>query len=307
MDLHVAKVLLKNLLRRVEIQDDGSGTLTGRLTVDELAALRIATEVFDGTATAAGQTTTEVPIPSETRTTSGLIEEVNRDSAVGVSEEVPRTSSPQVRLNFGALEPREVSQDARICLDFGTAMSKATLVVDGSSTEPEQIRVLPLGMPGNQEEISETMLISSVYIDNVGTLRFGKATVDYSMHEGADGSSGRLDNVKRRLSEEGWDERVDERFNRTDLPVSYGEMVLAYLSCLTWATNRCLDELGYPHYMLRRFAVPCFSGEMRRETLHRLRDLVGEAQVLADTSGLALQEGVFLRDKESYAISNLAS
>ena len=296
MNLHVAKILLKNLLGRVEVQDDGSGTLTGRLTVDELAALRMATEVVDGTPAVAGPATMEGPIPAETRTTSELVGEVNRNPTDGGSEEAPLTSFSQVKLDFSALGPQEVSQDARICLDFGTAMSKATLVVDGSSTELEQIRVLSLGIPGDQEEISETMLISSVYIDNAGTLRFGKAAVDYSMHEGSDGSRGRLDNIKRRLSEEGWDERVDERFNPTDLPVSYSEMVLAYLSFLTWTIDRCLDELGYPHYMPRRFAVPCFSGEKRREVLHRLRDLVGEAQILADTFGPALQEGVPLRD-----------
>ena len=296
MNLHVARVLLKNLLSRVEIQDDGSGTLAGRLTVDELAALRLAAEMVDGTPAAAVTAMTEGLVSAEPQTSSVLLGEVGPDSSDWASEEAQAAGSPQVELDFGALGPQERLEDARICLDFGTAMSKSTLVIDGSGTEPEQIRVLPLGIPGNQEEISETMLISSVYIDNDGTLRFGKSAVDHSMPEGADGSRGRLDNIKRRLSEEGWDERVDERFNPTDLSVSYGDMVLAYLSFLTWTINRCLDDFGYPHNMPRRFAVPCFAGEKRREVLNRLRDLVGEAQILADTFGSALQDGVPLRE-----------
>ena len=276
MDLLVAKILLNNLLSRVEIQDNGSGTLTGRLTVDELAALRMAAELVGGTPIAVVPRTTVGPTSAESQPTSALAEEVDRNDADGVSEEIPATEALHVKLDFGALGSQEMSQDARVCLDFGTAMSKATLVVDGSGTEPEHIRVLPLGIPGNQEEISETMLISSVYIDNKGTLRFGKAAVDHSMPEGADGSRGRLDNIKRRLSEEGWDEQVNERFNPTDLSVSYGDMVLAYLSFLTWTINRCLVDLGYPHNMPRRFAVPCFPGEKRREVVHSVRPKTGD-------------------------------
>ena len=296
MDLYVAKVLLKNLLSRVEIQDDGNGMLAGKLTVDELAALRLATEMVDGPPRAVAPTTMEKPSPTENHSFSAPVREGDQTPADGISERMQSATATRVELDYSSLGLRAASQDARICLDFGTAMSKATLVVDGSGMEPEQIRVLPLGIPGNQEEISETMLISSVYIDNGGTLRFGKAAVDHSMPEGADGSRGRLDNIKRRLSEEGWDERVDGLFNPTELSVSYGEMVLAYLSFLTWTTNRCLADFGYPHNMPRRFAVPCFSGEKRREVLHRLRDLVGEAQILADTFGLALQDGVPLHD-----------
>ena len=296
MDPNVAAVLLKNLLNRIEIQDDGSGTLTGRLTIDELAALRTATELTHGTATAAASAIGEQPMPAETQSSSVPVREVDRNHAGGVSEEISSMTGVQVKLNFDALGQREVPIDGRICLDFGTAMSKATLVVDGSDTEREEIRVLPLGIPGNQEEVSDTMLISSVYIDNEGTLHFGKSAVDHSMPEGTDGSRGRLDNIERQLSEDGWDEWVDERFNPTGLSVSYGDMVLAYLSFLTWTTNRCLDDLGYPHNMPRRFAVPCFMGEKRREVLHRLKDLVGEAQILADTFGSELHDGVPLRD-----------
>ena len=42
MEFIEAKILLKNLLNRVEIQEDGSKQLTGVLTDDELEALKLA-------------------------------------------------------------------------------------------------------------------------------------------------------------------------------------------------------------------------------------------------------------------------
>ena len=136
----------------------------------------------------------------------------------------------------------EPPRNVRLCLDFGTAMSKATLVQDDADNESEEIHVLHLGVPGDQEEISEVMLISSVYIDNDGKLWFGKAAVDRSMVEGGDGSRQRLDNIKRRLSEEGWDEEVGPRFNPTSVPITNGDMVLAYLMFMTWTVNSCLED-----------------------------------------------------------------
>ena len=295
MKLYDASVLLRNLVGRIEIQDDGSGTLAGKLTADELAALKVAGDLIDRSL---GDD--EDPVVKGSSGTQCTPTIVDAEGSSQICRGTPGEcgsleEASEVRLDLRALNLRVVRDDARICLDFGTAMSKATLVIDGDDRETEDIRVLPLGRPGNQEEISETMLISSVYIDNGGIVRFGKAAIDYSMPEGADGSRGRLDNIKRRLSEEGWEEQVDKRFNPTSLPVSYGDMVLAYLAFLTWTVNRCLVDMGYPSNLPRRFAVPCFSGERRREVYHKLKELVGEAQILADTFGQELEDGVSLR------------
>ena len=129
-----------------------------------------------------------------------------------------------------------------------------------------------------------------------GTFGLGKAAIVRSMIEGENGSRGRLDNIKRRLSEEGWDEEVGERFNPTGVTVTHGDMVLAYLMFMTWTVNCCLEEMRYPRNLSRRFAMPCLSGEKGRETVHRLRTLVGEAQVLADTFRMTLKDGIPLRD-----------
>ena len=296
MELIATRILLRNLASRIEVQKDGSGQLVGKLTADELAALRTAIDLVDGQLTAKAQGVGESFGSARTQSRDAPLDDGELITSGDTEDSASPAPVPHRELDFGSLHSQQDPQNGRLCLDFGTAMSKATLVIDDDGTNSEEILVLRLGRPGNQEEVSETMLISSVYIDNEGRLWFGKAAVERSMHEGGDGSRGRLDNIKRRLSEEGWSEQVGELFNPTGVTVSYGDMILSYLTFLTWSANSCLSEMGYPRNLPRRFALPCLSGEKRRESVHRLRNLVGEAQILADTFGTVLQEGVSLRD-----------
>lgn len=302
MELIEAKILLKNLLNRIDTQEDGSRQLTGVLTDDELGALQLAVEMLSASPSA-------VPVPGATQPEPSkvsqpmppipdFVPDTSGDVGVSVPAEPTQDASRQrhVELDLSSLTSPEPPKAVRLCLDFGTAMSKATLVQDDEDSHSEEIHVLELGIAGDQEEISPVMLISSVYIDNDGKLWFGKAAVDRSMIEGGDGSRQRLDNIKRRLSEEGWDEQVGPRFNPSDTAITHGDMVLAYLMFMTWAVNSCLERLGYPWNLPRRFAMPCLSGEKGRETVHRLKRLVGEAQVLADTFYSTLKDGIPLED-----------
>ena len=271
MNINTAIVLLENLLDRVEIQEDGSKQITGVLTDAELKALRFAL------AKMIPDQPVSVDFPTDnTQPEVALVSPTNGE----------------IELDISSLSLPKPSNDARLCLDFGTAMSKATLVQDNDDNESEEIHVLPLGVPGDQEEISEVMLISSVFIDNEGNLWFGNAAVEHSKDEGGNGTRQRLDNIKRRLSEGGWDEIVTKPFNPTDVEVIYGDMVLAYLMFMTWTVNSCLDELDYPLNLPRRYAMPCLTGERKREAVHRLKQLIGEAQVLADTFNIKLKDSI---------------
>lgn len=298
MELIEAKILLKNLLNRVDTQEDGTRQLTGVLTADELDALQIALELFDGSPSVEPQQQTikpsSLPIKPETSPALNFITEEDQpdNEEAKVVKLQAAMLEPRFALDLSSLSLPSPPTDVRLCLDFGTAMSKATLVQDNNDTESEEIHVLQLGLPGDQEEISKVMLVSSVYIDNEGRLWFGKVAVDRSMHECVDGTRQRLDNIKRRLSEDGWNEIVGQRFNPTDTAITHGDMVLAYLMFLTWAVNGCLVELDLPRNLPRRFAMPCLSGEKGRQTVDRLKKLVGEAQVLADTFYSTLKNGI---------------
>lgn len=300
-----AKILLKNLLNRVDEQEDGSRCIPGILTTDEIEALQIAIQLCDAVVPqipvdiAPESVSEPQPVPATIHPIPEFPDQVREKQGEADQDVIPVQAvdvKPRIDIDLSALSLPAPPKNVRLCLDFGTAMSKATLVQDNDDTDAEDIHVLHLGVPGDQEEISEVMLISSVYIDNAGKLWFGKAAVDISMQEGGDGSRRRLDNIKRRLSEEGWDEIVVKALNPTDIPITYGDMVLAYLMYMTWAVNSCLEEMHYPWNLPRRFAMPCLSGEKGRETVHRLRKTVGEAQVLADTFYKKLKDGIPLSD-----------
>jgi hypothetical protein len=304
MELIGAKILLRNLLQRVKVGEDGTRQLPGVLTDDEWESLQLAVGLLDGPSTVGKNTraappekqAVKKPISSIPNFKVPEFEEITVPPAEETKTKSEISSESFIELDLRALTSPEPPSNVRLCLDFGTAMSKATLVADHEGDDTETITVLPLGTPGDQPEISPHMLISSVYIDNSGLLWFGKTAVDRSMIEGADGSRMRLDNIKRRLSEDGWEESVNRRFNPTNIPITYGDMVLAYLMYLTWAANRCLEELHYPWNLHRRFAMPCLTGEKRHETVYRLKQAVGEAQVLADTFYQTLKNGIPLED-----------
>ena len=277
MEAFEASILLSNLIHRIEEADDGKGTLPGTITSDEIAALRLALTTMRGRSPAA---------PSAAETTPPLN---------ATLPSTPLEQHPEIELNLAALKADSSLQNVRFCLDFGTAMSKATLVRENDDGM-EDVEVLALGVPGEQELVSEHMLISSIFIDHSGLVWFGRKAVEKSLQEGADGTHQRLDSIKRRLSEDGWDETVSPLYNPTNEIVSYGEVILAYLTFLTWTANRCLEELGYSRLLSRRFAMPCFEVQRkRREFVGRLREAVGDAQVLADTFGGDLLQGLPLR------------
>lgn len=302
MELIEAKILLGNLVKRIKTQEDGIHQLPGVLTDGEIEALHLAIQLLGVPQPApdpggvknpvSGETAPQPPVPIPPIPAFNVEEPGETIPDQKTPEPMPKSFKPRVELDLSVLSLDPPPKNARLCLDFGTAMSKATLVQENEGTDSEEIHVLRLGVPGDQEEISEVMLISSVYIDGEGMLWFGKAAVDRSMIEGGDGSRQRLDNIKRRLSEEGWDEQVSDRLNPTDLRITYGDMVLAYLMFLTWAVNSCLEQLGYSWNLPRRFAMPCFTGAKERETVHRLKQAVGEAQILADSFYSTLKEGI---------------
>ena len=277
MEAFEASILLGNLINRIEEKaDDGKGILPGTVTADEIAALRFALTTLQGPSTAPA---------TEARKTPRHVELSSKQ----------RDEPPVIQLDLSALKADPLAPDVRFCLDFGTAMSKATLVRE-SEDGSEEVDVLALGVPGEQELVDEQMLISSIFIDQFGSIWFGRKAVDRSLQEGSDGTHQRLDSIKRRLSEDGWDETVIPLYNPTVEIVTYGEIILAYLTFLTWTANRCLEELGYTRLLSRRFAMPCFEGQQkRREFVDRLGKAVGDAQILADTFGEDLVQGLPLQ------------
>lgn len=282
MDRTETKILFKNLLRRIKPIDAEQFELTGVITDGELAALHFALGLVEGNDPDRVQPSTS-PVPPPPTT----------PNPVDPGEQIVEQEDFPIELDLSIFDLPKPSSKERLCLDFGTAMSKATLVMnDLDDDDIEEIHVLELGIPGDQHEVSNTMLISSLYIDNEGLLWFGNKAVERSAVEGRNGERRRIDNVKRYLSESAIQTAITPIFNPTPLLLTGGDVLLAYLMFMTWTVNQVASKHGVLRNIERRFAMPCFGKTQSREVERELRRLLGEAQVLADTFGLSVHTGL---------------
>lgn len=274
MEMTEAKIILANLRERIEIGSDGKFRLPGLITQKELDALD---HFISGDAKA--------PL---------LLARGPMHEPEAPAVEPFVAAEPAVTLDLSTLALPEADASYRVCLDFGTAMSKATFIHDVDE-EMEDIEVLKLGIPGDQEEIDENMLVSSVFIDTEGLFWFGQKAVEQSQST-AEGGHARMDNIKRALSEGNLAEALDGKFNPTRQRLTYEDIVLAYLTFFTWTINCALLNNEKTNEarrnFRRRFAMPCFPRANARIVESKLRILLGEAQVLSDTFGDELHSGL---------------
>lgn len=301
MEALEAKILLKNLLKRIRPRVDGGFLLSGEITEDEISALQHSLSLLESGSGINIPATEDKPLKSfgqppfkpVPRFVPAL--EAEGDGGSEIIDKAPAAildRSPLVEIDDSVLMLPNPPADRRLCIDFGTAMSKVALVRDESDTRGyEEIEVLQLGVPGDQEEVSLTMLVSSVFIDLQGLLWFGDMAVRRSkLEEGRK----RLDNVKHYLSVEGdgLSSTVSDIFNPTGIEITYEDMILAYLMFLTWTVNHCVKTSGEPRNLIRRYALPCFDPKKAREMAVCLGDMLGIAQVMADTFFKTLQDGI---------------
>lgn len=273
MEITEARIILANLRERIEQGSDGKYRLAGVVTNAELAAL----DIFSSTASSPALTRTE-EVPARQPEVSLPAESEETSTHAPIEEDVS--------LDLSTLQLPPIDQPYRVCLDFGTAMSKATFVYDNARDDLEEIQVLMLGVPGDQEQVDEFMLVSSVFIDSEGLLWFGQHAVEQAQAT-SEGASARMDNIKRALSEGNLGEPVGPSHNPTRYSLTYEDVVLAYLAFFTWTINYALlngvDEPKVARNFKRRFAMPCFPRAGAQLVRHKLKVLLGEAQVLADT------------------------
>ncbi|MCP5177686.1 MAG: hypothetical protein H6997_09075 [Moraxellaceae bacterium] len=291
MDFNTAKIILSNLRERIDTISDGRYRLEGVITQKELNALDFLLS----------DALHEQPSSILVSPTKPLQQSKEPAKAPEVLEPAEPVIEPEpvveVELDLSVLDLPECGSTYRVCLDFGTAMSKATFVNDNEDADLEQIHVLQLGIPGDQENIDYNMLISSLFIDNEGRIWFGYNAIEQSQAE-LEGGSQRLDNIKRWLSEGNLSASVEKNHNPTSLDISYEHIVLAYLAFFTWTVNEALavdvSELDVPRNFMRRFAMPCFPRANASEVERKLKRLLGEAQVLADTFKDEIHKGLLL-------------
>lgn len=291
MNLSEARLLIENLLDRIE-QDPVSGKFKlGTISSGEKMALQMLlgadlSEPTNLPPKTPPESLEKVVVPHTHQ--HSVKPELTPQISSAPSEKVA-VAVPVVSLNLKALDKVEAENpNVTVCLDFGTAMSKA-FAIEGYSKPVELALGQRAGGTGYPVE-------SSLFISEDALLYFGPQAVQLGNDAAALGRS-RFDSPKSRLS---MGQQVD--INRAPIkkeinpiestPVTEGELITLYLGYLTDLACTELEAHGHSRYCARRFARPCWSDDRNKWAEPLLRRMLAQAQILADTFHGQWQEGI---------------
>jgi len=232
------------------------------------------------------------------------VEAFSELAGVAMAVDVPRPmpAVAEANLNLAAFTRTPIpDQTLRLCLDFGTAMSKAW------ACKTSSVETLPLVL-GKQADGQAVLAVpSSIFITKGGAVFFGNAAErqhEAEIHTGRH----RFDNIKRLLSEVAPDLNISEipltdGIDPTGSGLTKGDLLVLYLAWLTDLALKALKETvhadapeiiaRYPDLRsaVRRYAIPCFqhsvddvpSAQRAKWAQGVLAKALLEAQIVADT------------------------
>lgn len=281
MDITSARLLIENLLDRIELDPATGKYKLGTISSKE----RVALEVLLGAEPSASvNAEPSKAMSSPAPTVAAQIGEAPADTPTepfaSSIEPVQPLAAPAIALNLSSLDRTQADDpNVTMCLDFGTAMSKA-FAIEGYSTPVE----LALGQRAGA---SGYPVDSSLFISDDGILYFGPQAVKLGTDAAAFGRA-RFDSPKSRLS---MGEQLDidkapikKEINPVEeTPVTEGELITLYLGYLTDLACSELEAQGHSRYCARRFARPCWSDDRNKWAEPLLRRMLAQAQILADT------------------------
>ena len=211
--------------------------------------------------------------------------------------DAPETPPLVVELSLDAVRP-DISPppDWVLCLDFGTAKSKAFAATDDEDPELEP---LPLGDDDEDVDGSKYEVSSCVWIDDEGRLFVGSEAVKRGRNYGGEPAArGALNSLKQAISQvdpEGGAAELAGKLPREVDPTStltYADAIAIYLAYLTdLATTAVARRVG-TRYVRRRFTVPCWQTPQRRWAAELLGKSLLRAQMLADTFRGGWRDGI---------------
>lgn len=289
MDKNTAAILISSLLERIE-RDQTIGTVSSL----ERKALKIALAALQGEGDSLASEAIEQAGPVSTlqmgtgAAVSGAASLPSSTESVDADAKDASTLSapalPTVALALGSIERDEVTDpEVLLCLDFGTAMSKAFATVF-----PDKYLDLELGTEAGRQGYT---LPSSVFIADDGKAYFGFEAIEQSQ-DLVDSGRERLDSIKGWLSlrrEGNLDGEacvLKPAMNPTAYRLTEGDLIRIYLAYLTDIAESSLAYQGVdqPRYAKRRFARPCWPDPVQTKWADGLmRRMLAEAQILADT------------------------
>lgn len=258
MENEQARILVESLIQRVQRdRESGKWRIEGTLSELEIEAMGAALQGLGGASTGRPE-----PVKSRHQPVSPkLAADLDLQSLAG-----------------GAARDPEVI----LCVDFGTAMSKAAATVDSD----DNLIDLALGNRAGDKG-SVYGLRSSIFVSRNERIFFGHEAIAKSVDENEPGRR-RIDSLKQRLSQGqkgGLDDTLlDDATNPTSVPLSEGDIISLYLAYLTdIATTELSERTGKSRYVKRRFARPCWKEDQLAWAEGQLRIMLARAQILADT------------------------
>lgn len=279
MENKIAAVLIQSLLERIE-RDHSIGSVSSL----ERAALWQALAALTNAGDSAPSTHTAEPVVP-------VVVEQTKVPVTEFKEPAPGTAStpslPAVELVLTAIErDSPTDPDVMLCLDFGTAMSKAF-----ASVKPYEHLELELGAAAGR---AGHTLPSSVFIGDDGKAYFGFEAIDLSQDLVESGRE-RLDSIKGWLSLrregdlDGESCVLGKLLNPTAFRLTQGDLIRVYLAYLTdmaglAMARHSIEGKKIQRYALRRFARPCWPDQAQATWADaQMRSMMAEAQILADT------------------------
>ena len=307
MDYVTAGTLLASLLERLEADARSQPSrFEGLVSASERAALKVMIENWSrerNDSTSAPEETPATihgPEPGSGRpflTNQLVLEEV-----------VPATQEDKVRADETVLDlNKSPKPEWVLCLDFGTAKSKAFAATD---SEAPDLLELPLGKTDGDLDNSVYAVSSSVWIDDEGLVFAGSEAVRRGMDWGMDWvHSGtqrrrRLDSLKQEISQVIPDEGAERRLlgpdvNPTSVKLTYEDAITFYLAYLTDLATTELESKVGTRYVRRRFTLPWWEENQQRWATELLSQSLARAQVLADTFHGKWNAGIHAADLKS--------
>ncbi|MDD2691260.1 MAG: hypothetical protein PHX69_05680 [Simplicispira sp.] len=310
MDKKTAAILLASLMERIEC-DQTIGTVSSM----ERQALQVALKALDVELepAATSHPTLKPANPTLVRSgaTNGAVPPPDAGVPILVAETPAAPSAavllPKVSLVLKSVEREEVTDpNVLMCLDFGTAMSKAFATVF-----PNQYLYLELGTEAGKQGYT---LPSSVFIGDDGRAYFGFEAIEMSQDLVESGRE-RLDSIKGWLSLrregnlDGESCVLQKAMNPTNYKLTQGDMIRIYLAYLTDMAEKSLASQGIeePRHVKRRFARPCWPDAAQAQWADKLmRTMMAEAQILADTFSDRWSSGIDVAELKS-AIDQIKS
>lgn len=261
MDITAMRVLLQSLLERLQREEStGKRVLVGPVSDLEYSALK------------------------------EIVKQLGGEPESPAAPEPP--TAPLVPLNLASLartEPEDA--DVLLCLDFGTAMSKAF------ATRGSDAGVLPLEIGSRAGQVEPIYaLASSMFITEHGRILFGEQAIATSL-SARNETHRRIDSLKDIICHDPMvdlaDASLESAYNPTSTPITKAGALTLFLAYLTdMATTELEDKHGTSRYVQRRFTLPVLQGARREWASQHLREVLARAQIVADTLHGRWQDGL---------------